>query len=221
MLSHSTQKWIAPAFRADCGSGAVARHNLCLVWKREQAGVNRIENLWGIAAGQVGAANAARKQRVAGNEHVERDKMEADGTLGVARGVDHPGRIAVETDELTIGKRLIGRCGFGSRDAEPVGLRLHDLDLFEIVLVEKDGRARKALEFQRASHVVDVSVRNKNLLELEAELGEAALNAADFVAGVNDDGFVGLLVTQNGAVALQRADWEGFEDHGSYFRLDG
>ena len=78
MLSHSTQKWIAPAFGADCCNGAVAGQNLCLVWKREQASVNRIENLRGIAAGQVGAANAARKQRVAGNEQFERGKMEAN-----------------------------------------------------------------------------------------------------------------------------------------------
>ena len=63
--------------------------------------------------------------------------------------------------------------------------------------------------------MVDVGVGDENLLELEAERGEAAVNAADLVAGIDDDGLAGLLVAKDGAVALQRADGKGFEDHGS------
>jgi hypothetical protein len=35
------------------------------------------------------------------------------------------------------------------------------------------------------------------------------------VAGIDDDGLARLLVAQNGAVALQRADGKGLDDHGS------
>ena len=42
---------------------------------------------------------------------------------------------------------------------------------------------------------------DENLLELEAELGEAAVDAADLVAGIDDDGFAGFFVAEDGAVA--------------------
>jgi len=61
--------------------------------------------------------------------------------------------------------------------------------------------------------VVDVGVGDEDLLELEAECVEAASDAVDVVAGVDDDGFASFLVAQDGAVALKRADGEGFEDH--------
>ena len=63
--------------------------------------------------------------------------------------------------------------------------------------------------------MVDVGVGDEDLLELEAEGVEAAGDAADFVAGIDDDGLAGFLVAQDGAVALERADGEGFEDHDS------
>ena len=54
-----------------------------------------------------------------------------------------------------------------------------------------------------------------DLLELEAEFGEPAANAADLVAGIDHDGLARLFVAQDGAVAGKRADRKGFEDHGS------
>ncbi len=48
------------------------------------------------------------------------------------------------------------------------------------------------LSLQRAAHVVDVGVGDENLLELEAEFGEAAVDAAHLVAGIDDDGLAGL-----------------------------
>ena len=69
------------------------------------------------------------------------------------------------------------------------------------------------LELERAADVVDVGVRDENLLERQAERCQAAVNAGDFVAGVDDDGLGGVLVAQDGAVALQRADGKCLEDH--------
>jgi len=70
-----------------------------------------------------------------------------------------------------------------------------------------------AFELERAAHVVDVGVGDENLLELETEFGEAAMDAADLVAGIDDDGLAGHFVAEDGAVAGQRADGKGFQNH--------
>jgi len=61
--------------------------------------------------------------------------------------------------------------------------------------------------------VVDMRVGDEDLFDLEAELGQAALNAGDLVAGIDHDGFARGFIAKQGAVALQRADREGLEDH--------
>ena len=61
--------------------------------------------------------------------------------------------------------------------------------------------------------MVDVGVGDEDLLELEAKSGEAAVDAADLVAGIDDDGFACGFVAKEGAVALQRADGKGLENH--------
>jgi hypothetical protein len=61
--------------------------------------------------------------------------------------------------------------------------------------------------------VIDVSVGDKNLLELEAKLGEALVDAAHFVAGIDDNSLAGLLVAQDRAIALQRADGKSLKNH--------
>ena len=66
--------------------------------------------------------------------------------------------------------------------------------------------------------MVDVGVGDEDLGEFEAEGCEAAVDAGDVFAGVDDDGFEGGGVTEDGAVALEGADGEGFEEEGG---LDG
>ena len=95
---------------------------------------------------------------------------------------------------------------------------VHHLEQGQVVLVEKDGRAGEALELERAADVVDVGVGDEDLLEVEAEAGEAAMDAGDLVAGIDDDGLAGCLVAEDGAVAVQRADGKGLEDHGVHCR---
>ena len=82
------------------------------------------------------------------------------------------------------------------------------------MIVEQDGRAGEPLEPQRAAHMVDVSVSEENLLEREAQFGEPAMNVADLVAGINDDGLASLLIAEYGAVGLQRANGKALQNHG-------
>ena len=76
------------------------------------------------------------------------------------------------------------------------------------------GAPVRALSFLRTADVIDVRVGNKNLLESEAECGEAAMDAGDLVARVDDNGLASLFVGQNRAVALERANGKDLEDHG-------
>ena len=107
----------------------------------------------------------------------------------MAGGVEDLGGVAVEADAAAVGEGFVGRGGVGRRNAEPGGLNRHHLKQGQIVFVEEDGRAGECFELERAADVVDVGVGDENLLEFEAELGQAAVDAGDLVAGIDDDGF--------------------------------
>ena len=69
----------------------------------------------------------------------------------------------------------------------------HHFELRQIAFVQLDGRAGEPLQLERAADVVDMAVGDENLLQLEACAGEPLLDARDFVAGIDDDGFARLL----------------------------
>ena len=63
--------------------------------------------------------------------------------------------------------------------------------------------------------MVDVGVGDDDLFDGEVVAVEDGLDAGDVVAGVDDDGFAGGFVAEDGAVALEEADGEDFVDHAS------
>ena|SRR5450631_4414333 len=107
--------------------------------------MNRVDDLVKVAAWQVGTTDAAGKERIAGNEEFERDEMEADRSLSVARGMKHLGGVVFEADGDAVRQSPVGRCGFRSGNADPRGLRFHQLEERQVVLVEKDGGTGKLL----------------------------------------------------------------------------
>src|SRR6201999_3912493 len=74
---------------------------------------------------------------------------------------------------------------------------------------------RSFLQACGAADVVDVAVRDHNLLQRELVLREESEDLRNVVAGVDDHRFAGRLVAENRAVALERADGKGLEDHAS------
>ena len=88
------QEWICSAFGADGGGWSVAGNDPGFVGEGQQAGVDGVDDLLEVAAGQVGAADAAGKERVAGEDHLERSEVKADGALGVAGGVQDLGWVS-------------------------------------------------------------------------------------------------------------------------------
>ena len=88
------------------------------------------------------------------------------------------------------------------------------------MLVVEDGSAGELLELVSSGDVVDVGVSDDDLLDGEVVFGEEGHDAGDVVAGIDDNGFVGGLVTEDGAVALEGADGNDFVDHASILEVE-
>ena len=140
-------------------------------------------------------------------------EVEADTAFGVAGGVEDVTGEAIYGDDLAVIEGVVGVGDRGGGDAEPGGLFVHDFDLGEVVLIEEDWGSGELLEAVGAGDVVDVGVGDEDLLDDKVVLGEEGEDEGDVVAGVDDDGFVGGLVAEDGAVALERPDGDDFVDH--------
>jgi hypothetical protein len=80
-------------------------------------------------------------------------------------------------------------------------------------MIHEDGSASGLLELHGAPDVVDVAVSDEDLRELQVVTLESVEDAVDVGAGIDNDGFVGEFVSDDGAVALKRADGKDFVDH--------
>jgi hypothetical protein len=192
----------------------VARDDFGAVGEGEQARLDGVEDLVVVAAGQVGPSNAAGKEGIAGEDHFQGFEVKADGALGVAGRVNDLGGVVFEAYAAAIGEGFVGRGSFRSGNADPCGLFGHDLEKGKIVFVEEDGSAGEGFELEGSADVVDVGVGDENLLQGQAVGFKALVNAGDLVAGVDDDSFASFFVAEKSAIALQRADRKGLEDHG-------
>jgi len=179
----------------------------------KQAVVDGLDDLSGVATWEVGSANASCKKGVAGEDEIQRGEVKADAALGVTWGVDDLGREVFEADFEAFIEARVGGFGFRGFDAEPTGLLVHHFEQGQVVFIQQDGRAGEALEAERASDMVNMGVGDENLLDFQLVLGETAEDACDFVAWVDDDRFAGAGIPKDGAVALEGADGEGFDDH--------
>src|ERR1700733_11931843 len=113
---------------------------------------------------------------------------------------------AGDGDELAILEGVVRGGDGGGGDAEPASLNIHHFDQREIVLVVEDGGAGELLEAMGPGDVVYVGVGDDDLFDGESVGGEEGHDARNVIAWVNYDGFVGVFVSKDGAVALQRTD---------------
>jgi hypothetical protein len=107
---------------------------------------------------------------------------------------------------------LVERDFFGRLHVQPGGLRVEHGEEREVLLMEEDGRSGDAFELRGAADVVDMRVGDDDLFERELMASEAHENTGDLVAGVDDDGLFTFQVREQGAVAAERADGEGFAE---------
>ena len=99
------------------------------------------------------------------------------------------------------------------RHADPCGLHVEHLQQGIVVLVEQDRRSGGRAQLHGASHVIDVGVRDHDLLDLQVMLAEERQNVLNVVPGVDDHGFARSFVANDRAVALQRSDGKDFVNH--------
>jgi hypothetical protein len=185
----------------------------CIVGQREKTLVDGAQKLASVSSGEVGAADGAGEECVPGEkERLGRD-VETDAAFSVAGGMDDGAGEAGDGDELAILEGVVGGRDGGGGDAEPTGLNVHHFDQREIVLVVEDGGTGELLEPMGSGDVVDVGVGDDDFFDGESVGGEGGHDARNVVAGINYDGFVGVLVSEDGAVALQRTDGEDLVDH--------
>ena len=100
-------------------AGAVAGNDFGVVWQGEQAGVDGVDDLLGVAAGQVGAADAPGEEGVSGEDHLERREMKADRALGVAGRVEDVCGVVVEAYATAVGEGFVGWCEFREWERQP------------------------------------------------------------------------------------------------------
>ena len=102
-----------------------------------------------------------------------------------------------------------------SLHADPRGLHVEHLQQRVIVLVEQNGRTGEPLQLHRSANVIDVRVGDNNLLHGEAVTLDDAHDVRYVVSGIDDDSFLGLLIADHRAIALQRTDRKDLVNHGS------
>ncbi len=133
--------------------------------------------------------------------------------MRVSRRVQHVELGGAHQDAVAVFGGCVDGDGLRRGDAEPRGLHGQHLLQFGVVEIHVNGRARDPLEFLRAADVIDMRVGDYDGRHFQVVARENFENARDFVAGVDDHGFAGLLVAEDRAVALQRADGQNFVNH--------
>jgi len=191
----------------------VAWDDYRLVWQRQHCVVQRAQNLLHRAAGKVGAADRAGEERVAGDQFLLRREIQANTAFGVARRVQNAGGLRSGGDGFSRGYAAVNFYFSRRGHADPRGLHVEHFEQCVVVLVEENRRAGYGAELHRSTNVVDVGVRDNDLLDLQIVFAEQSEDFIDIVAGVDHHGFARSLVADDGAVALQWADGKNFVDH--------
>jgi len=191
----------------------MARDDFGFVRQVEQASMDGVDDLLVISARKVGATDASGEEGVASQHHFERSEVETDGSLGMARRMEDLCRVIFEADAAVVGEGFVGGRGFGCLDAKPGCLLGHHLKERQISFVQIDGSAGEGFKLECSANVVNVGMGDEDLIELDPEGVEAAVDAGDLIARVDDDGFACFFVGEDCAVALERADRKRFENH--------
>ena len=165
------------------------------------------------AAGEIGAADGASEEGVAGDELLLGGEVETDATFGVAGSVEDIGGEGSGGDGFSGGDAAVDFDFAGGGDADPLGLNVEHFEQGMVILVEQNGSPGRGAELHGSADVVDVSVSDDDLLDLKLVLLDESLDVFDVIAGVDDHGFAGGFIADNGAIAAERAYGEDFVDH--------
>src|SRR5207253_5144377 len=131
-----------------------------------------------------------------------------------AGGVQHVGREGASLERFGVGDAVVDFHFAGRTHSHPGSLHVKHFEQVVVVLVEDNGCAGGGAEFLGSADVVDVSVGDDDLVYYQVVFADEREHVVYVVAGVNDHGFAGVFIADDGAVALQRAYGQNFVDHG-------
>lgn len=126
---------------------------------------------------------------------------------GVARAVTHPQFAAAYFHGVAVGQPAVGRERFGRCEAEHEALLRQRVDPELVGAVRPDDRqVLFAGQHAGAAGVVDVRMREQDLLERHASLARRRAHALELAAGVDHRAFHCLVAPDERAVLLKRGD---------------
>jgi hypothetical protein len=138
----------------------------------------------------------------------------------VAGRVNHFGFETAPDEFVAVAEEAIDFGHFGRGDAQPLGLGGESQVEFEIVGMKDDRGAGGATEPGEAAYVVDVGVGAYDGADFQVVAREDFLDAVDFVAGIDYEGFMSIRIAYYRAVALEHAHGEDFVDQALGHRVE-
>ncbi len=192
-----------------------------LVTEGEQHAGNGLHQDVVISARQVGPANPAGKQRVAHEQVVSPfplapfplfQNLQADSAWAVTRGVVDAHLVIAEINGRHVVEHINGRLG---PDLEPEHRALLDDVLVERKVVAVQIHRRVEGEPRRidAAHVIEVGVREQDVLDLHVAIANGPKDLVDLVPRVDDNRLFRALTADDKAVFVERGDRSDFENH--------
>src|SRR5262249_40434967 len=213
----SGEEGIGLTLLADGAHGTVAADEDEVVAERDELRLDGLNEGGVIPIGEVGAPDGASEQHVANEGKALRSVNEHHRARRVAGAVQHREAGAGVAYLVALLKPAIG-CDV-ARTQEPHGKALCsqavEQELIGDVRTLDGDAAELLLQFGGAGSVIDVPVGEQDLVDPDAGLFYAGLDAVEITTGIDDGARFGCLVPQQGAVLLKRCDGNdgGFKRH--------
>src|SRR5689334_10224179 len=127
--------------------------------------------------------------------------------------IDHLRRYFSNLQHTAVADGVVHSNGPRRPHSHPTRLNVQHFEQSMVILVHQDGSSCSGFQLHGSAYVVNVRMRNHDLLERELFLAQQVQNPFDLVSRVDHHGLMCLLIPKDGTVALQRADRKNLMDH--------
>lgn len=177
-------------FGADRCLRSVSRYYRRILGQHKNTIVERTHQFGKVTAWQICSSDAAGKQRIPCDQLFLVREVNARAALGMARGV-YRSRLQAADDNLCAIVEVRVHYDLARRfNADPCRHGVDKTQLHAVFGVHEDWRAAGAFKFHGATHMVDVTVRDEDLLQHQRVALQRREHAIDIVARIDDDRFV-------------------------------
>lgn len=228
------QEGIVTAFKPDGRFVAVPRIDNRAVRQNQQLLTNRGQKARQRPTWKIGAAYAAVKKRVTGNDATRgrdglaRDRIavgvrvvvcrvvgtlfhkQADASGCVAGRVQYVRRETAAAQRVAFLNEVSDARRFGNGDSEPSRLHVERSVQGKVRFMDQHGRASGTVQRRETSHVIDVRVSAHDGNHFEFVAANYFHDAFDFVAGIDYERFVRGGIPEDRTIALQESNRHHF-----------